>query len=378
MTNFEELLAHTCVFEVDAIDVDRFFVGMLEMPSPPRLILVDQPEEYAKYRRNGRFASANVLCPAWMRVDQLSELLKANDIRYVMINAHRIPDVHVILAARQAGCKVLYIQHGMYIPFMKRTLRFFLAKLAKTARYLYYAFDSGRHAKDWRLGLDLFRIHVLGADRDLIRQRRMIFPDSAAVFSQYWREWHIIHYAFPADVLHEMGTPDLRKLSFGPRQPQGVVAYCYQTLVEDGRIDPELMQGFYRQLQAWSLRHGVKVVVKTHPRGRKDLIDRLRTEYGFELVDHQVPDTGMVVGHYSSLLAYWGMHGRAVVCVALPGHPVHESIACWSTVVDSLDGVDPARCQRVEPARCEQFFGPVTPVDAVRAQLYISQPVPQA
>ncbi len=370
MMKFEALLQQTCVFEVDAVDVDRFFVGMLAMETPPRLILIDQPEEYRKYLATGKFAQAQVVCTAWNSVKALTKLLRDNEIRYLLIDAHRIPDVHIVLAARDAGCKVLYIQHGMYIPFMKRTLEFFLTKLLKTVRYLYYAFDCGRHVGDWRLAVDLFRIHVLGAKRDLVRARREIFPDSAAAFSAYWRQWHVDHYAFPSDVLHEMGTPDLRKLHFGARCDARTVAYCYQTLVEDGRIAPEAMQAFYRQLKAWSEARGLRVLVKTHPRGNTSLFDQMKNEFGFELVSSEIPNTDMVIGHYSSLLAFWGVHGRQVVCVTLPGHAIHESIAPWATVVSSLDGVEPGAVPASDPAKCQAFFGQVVPIDQVRATLY--------
>lgn len=370
MPAFEQLLAQTCVFEVDAVDVDRFFVAMLEMPVAPRLILVDQPDEYAKYRAGGRFKDADVRCTAWMTVRELTALLREQGIRYLLIDAHRIPDVHMVLAARDAGCRVLYIQHGMYIPFMKRTLGFFFQKSLKTLRYLYYAFDSGRHMKRLGLAWDLFRIHVLGARRDLVREHRHLFPDAAGAFSRYWCDWHVTHYAFPRDVMLEMGSPDLRKLRFGPPLGDDAVAYCYQTLVEDGRIAPEAMQSFYRELKAWADRHGKRVVVRAHPRGRADLVAPLRDELGFEIVTADIPDTALVIGHYSSLLAYWGVKGRQVACVTLPGHPVHESIAPWATVVDSLAEVDPAKGVATDATRCREYFGDLVPLDDVRAALY--------
>ena len=371
---FEEHLSHTCVFEVDAVDVDRFFVSVLEMPVPPRLILVDQPEEFRAYLSKGRFAGADVRCSAWMSIASLRDLLRAHDIRFLLIDAHRIPDVHIVLAARAAGSRVLYIQHGMYIPFMKRTLRFFAGKLLKTLRYLYYAFDSGLHLRSLGLAVDLFRIHVLGAKRDLLRGRRIIFPDSAAVYSNYWRQWHVAHYAFPPEVLNEMGTPDLRTHRFGPELGPRTVAYCYQTLVEDGRIGWEPMAAFYRSLKTWSDQHSAHVVVKSHPRGRADLIARLRSDHGFEITSTHIPNTSTVIGHFSSLLAYWGVHGRRVIAVTLPGHPVHESIASWANVVESLDGLELAVLPPVNQAACVEYFGHSVAIDTVRKNLFDSSP----
>ena len=62
-----------------------------------------------------------------------------NKIEGVIINAQRIPDDMVILACKLLGIKTFMLQHGMYVPFLKRNLKFFLNKIGKTFRYLYYS-----------------------------------------------------------------------------------------------------------------------------------------------------------------------------------------------------------------------------------------------
>ncbi|QQS05316.1 MAG: hypothetical protein IPK50_00045 [Fibrobacterota bacterium] len=355
-----------CTYEVEAVDIDRFFVSFLDLNEPPDLILLGYNPEYRRYLQDGRYKGANVVSSAWKSIEEIAGILRENRIDLVMVCAHRIPDIHVILAARMAGCRISYLQHGMYIPFMKRTLGFFVAKLKKTALYLKYSLDIGRHKGGLKLTSDLFRIHVLGRDRTPLGIHKEMFPDRAAVFSDYWGRWHETHYAFPEGSWFSMGTPDFRRYSFGPARSDDVVAYCYQTLVEDGRIAWSVMESFYQDLVGWASRGGFCLVVKAHPRSKPQYLDWFRSR-GIEIVVDHVPNTSKVVGHYSSLLAFWGIHGRSVLCVRLPGHEIDPSIASWSTVVERLeDGVSFAPVDRED---CLGKFGQSLSIPELREKM---------
>ena len=348
-------MPRVCIFEVDAVDVDRFFVDVLQLSECPELILVDEPDEYDKYKRSGRFGASNrVKCSAWMNVPTLVELLRTERIELLLLNASRIPDIHIILACRALDIRVSYIQHGMYVPFMKRSLSFFIRKAAKTLRYLYYAIDSGRTLRDWRVGLNLFRIHVLGANRNLMDAYPSIFPDTAAVISDYWKNWHLDYYRFRPSAFYVMGLPDFWKQQFSPEPvPQGI-AYCYQTLVEDGRIDAGIMLAFYKDLLRWVKANGLALQVKGHPRMNPVFRDYfLEQKVPVEMAT--IPDTRWVIGHYSSLLPFWGARGRQVYCVRLPGHDIDPSFTSWTQIVDQVADIDLAPFDF--SAECIRYFG---------------------
>jgi hypothetical protein len=359
-------LHNICLFDVDAVDIDRFFVKPLNLEQYPKLILIDEPNEYYAYKRNGRFRDAQVICSAYLSIFQLSSLFKLNKIEYLLINAHRIIDVHIILAARKAGCKVVYIQHGMYVPFMKRDFAFFFNKLKKTLRYLLYAFEIGVYCKTIRLPAYLFSIHVLGGSRSVLTKYSILFPDYSLVFSVYWELWHKKYYGFPSDTkfLH-IGFPDLNKFTFDEFTDSNRISYCYQTLVEDGRIPRQQMYDFYTDLSEFCNREGFRCVVKWHPRGNIEIADDLKVKFGFDVIEDFIPNTNIVVGHYSSLLAFWGSFARCVICVELPGHGIDESISPWVNVVNSLNNINISNLVESDPNVCVKYFGPMLSKESI-------------
>ena len=251
-----------CLFDISAKDLDRYAVSFLNLSEKPKLIILENPKEYINYKNNGRLKNSNIICSAWYSINKLKKILLKYKIKYLVIDAHRIPDVHIIIAAKQLNIKVLYIQHGMYIPFMKRTFKLFLQQLIKSVRYLWYAFDSNVYYKG--LGLSLFKIHMLGYKRNSL-DKYDIFPDKAGSFSEYWLEWHIKHYRFSKKSLFIMGNYDFFKFKFSNKYSANYIAYCYQTLLEDGRISEEIMFNFYDSLSKWANKNNYKIIVKVHP-----------------------------------------------------------------------------------------------------------------
>lgn len=345
-----------CIYDINAKDIDRYGISFLGLKFPPKLIILEDFSEYKYYREYGKFKNYNnIICSAWFSINKLIHLLKKNNIKYLLIDAHRIPDVHIIIAAKSLGINILYIQHGMYIPFMKREWNLFIKKLIKSIRYFYYAFNSSMELKDISLFKKLFDIHVRGKERNIIKNYD-IFPDKAGVFSEYWKEWHNKYYLFEKDSMFIMGTPDFRKYKFGVKLDNKYVAYCYQSLLEDGRISKKDMFDFYDSLKEWAINHNKKIIIKVHPVAQKENLDILQNKYGFELEYNLIPNTEIVIGHYSSLLPFWGIHNRKVICVKLPGHEIDKSIADWSIVVDSLNEIDKISNHSIDVELCKYYF----------------------
>jgi hypothetical protein len=357
-------MTNIALFEVDAVDVDRFFCVPLNLGDEVRLVLIDQPSEFSKYQEFGQLRGDRVHLSAWKTLDQLTDLFLEHKIDLLILNASRIVDMYVALAARAAGVRISYIQHGMYIPFMKRNASFFIRKFAKAARYLIYAGRASWRMRDTALFFHLFGVHVLGTDRRPLSKHRSLFPDQGVAFSDYWKAWHVQHYAFPTEILSTIGTPDLNKHKFGPVLAENDVAYCYQTLIEDGRIGREQMYRAYREMQIWAENADRRIVVKTHPRGAAEHY-RFLESLGFVLEAGCVPNAPMVIGHYSSLMAYWGLAGRRVIAVKLPGHEVHESIAPWAEVVDTFSGIR-GIAAGVDVSHCAHYFGNPASVREIR------------
>jgi len=366
---FEELLRYTCLFDTNAADLDRYLVFMLDIEVAPKLIVLEDPKEYDKYKINGKFKnSSNIICSAWYSIDKFKKLFKENNIKYLVINAHRIPDVHIIIAAKSLNIKVLYLQHGMYIPFMKRVPSLFIKKFFKSLRYLYYAYNSARYLNDFSFSKKLFQIHMMGKKRDIIKNYD-IFPDRAGVFSNYWKKWHKKYYLFANDSMFIMGTPDFRKYKFTEPLPNNYIAYCYQVLLEYGRITKNKMFEFYENLYKWANQNNYKIIVKVHPVADKKILKELENKFNFILEYDNIPNTEVVIGHYSSLLPFWGINNRKVICVELEGHDIHESIAEWAYVTDDIYKVNIDKIQ-VDSKKCRYFFENNIPVEKLREMLF--------
>ena len=118
------------------------------------------------------------------------------------------------------------------------------------------------------------------------------------------------------------------------------------------------MFGFYERFLEWAKKNRLAIVLKAHPRGASENFAWFSAR-GIPIEHRSVPDTEVVIGHYSSLLAYWGMNGRKVFCVELPGHKIPDSLASWALVVRDLSEID--LNLRINVDDCRSKFG--LPVD---------------
>ena len=363
-------MKNICLFEVDAVDADRFYVEPLTLTDDEvKLILIDDPSEYEKYLKTGRLRDCPVICTAWCCIGKLSELLIKYRIEVLLIDSHRVVDLPIISAARRAQITISYTQHGIYVPFMKRSVGFFVTKLFKTLRYLYYAIIVSVNEKDLGLLTNLIRIHVFGGDRSYLTKYGKFFPDQSVVFSPYWADWHCEFYKFPNSNILPVGATDFRKFEFGEVFDDSYFCYCYQTLVEDGRINKGLMLTFYDELDTWRRNRKMSVVVKWHPRGSPKFQHYL-VSLGWLIMEDKIPNTKAVVGHYSSLLAYWGIHGRSVVTVDLPGHEVIESFRSWTHTPKSISEIKFNLHSNTD--KCRYYFGSLVSVESIRTHLKLT------
>jgi hypothetical protein len=343
-------------FDISSVNIDRFYTNILDTSCVPSVIFIETPEEADLYKAKGFYKDKPIFCIAGLSDNEITTLFDQHGITSLLIDAQRIPDLYITLLAKKSLIKVIYLQHGMYIPFMKRNLSFFLTQAFKVMRFAKYAFKCAQLTREYSLFFILIKIHIFGMSRRLYSHIHPLFPDVALVFSDYWKKWHIEHYAFNEESeFCIIGSPDFAKFSFTEKYNHKAVSYCYQTLVEDGRISEKDMVDFYHKLFLWIKQNNLTLVVKGHPRMNNKFYE-IFLKQGVKIVSDKIPNTDVVIGHYSSLLPYWGMHGRCVVTVNLPGHPIHESIASWSHVIDNFDGLDFKLC-KVDLSQCQYYYG---------------------
>ncbi len=328
------------LFEIDAVNIKRYFYDVIEFAQADRIhVALDSSVQCNIFMENySELNFHDVKDVGWWSIKKIEEYLISNNIQRVIVDAHRIPDIRVIVASRNVGVKVVYIQHGLYIRFMRRSYKFFLAKIFKTLRYLYYAVDIGLNSKLVSTLL-LIWVHVFGGDRCKLSTFKNFFPHSSLVFSSYWRKWHIEMYGFPDGEFNIIGTPDLKKYKFSNESFSGYVAYCYQTLVEDGRIHEKVMNNFYAELISFCNSRDKKLVVKGHPRMGGRFLDFFQ-DNEIRIVFDEIPKADFVIGHYSTLMPFWAINGTRVYCYELPEHQIPESIAGWAISISDFRDFD--------------------------------------
>lgn len=340
--------------EVDAVDINRYFYSVMCNKVHPSLVVLEGVVQRNLFESNEKI----VPCVSLQELG-LSGLISTFEkfkIDCIYINGQRIVDCVYYAAAKAVGAKVFYIQHGMYIPFMRRSISFFVTKFFKSMRYFKYSLSLAFFYRSFTLLVKLLLSHIIGRKRDWVNDFNFK-PSVAWVYSEYWRSWHIKHYQFDESVdFRYMRFPDLNRFKQKKIVDENTVTYCYQTLVEDGRIDVSLMHNFYCNLASWSESNNINVLIKGHPRMSSSEGFYL-TSLGFKIITDYVPLTRVVLGHYSTLLALWGLQHSRVVCFTLPGHPIDESFSSWAFVIEDFTQLNLSQIP-CDFDKAEYIFGP--------------------
>lgn len=345
-----------CFFEVDSRNIDRYYSNIIGLDIIPSLILTLNKKEVENYQLNGVHKKVEVFALSQRENKEIEEILLGRFIDVLIITAQRIPDIRVTLIAKKLAIKVYYIQHGTHVPFMKRGFSFFLRKTGKSFEYLRMAFSAGKECNSFIFGFYLVLVHVFGYKRSIYKKYGNAFPDQAFFFSNYWKDWHYAHYFCGNEINYELiGNPDTLRYSFTEKEKKGSIVYCYQTLVEDGRISKQEMVGFYKKLIRWCVQNKLRLIVKSHPRMGGEFHNYF-VDNEIEICQKIVPNTSYVVGHYSALLAFWGLNKKHVVVCPLKGHEIPGIIKSWAYCIEDISNLD-LRLVVNDFVQCKKIYG---------------------
>lgn len=299
-------------FEIDKVNVERYYFNRLEknFDSENIVVVLEDPTELKLFKKE------YPKIKSYLFLKWIIKESKNYKNSFVFINGNRIPDLLMSKLSHENNCKVIFLQHGMYIDFMKREFILYFKYMAKTFRYLFYALLTGNF-------FSLFKIHVFGYSRSLTSDCKNLYPDSAFVYSEYWKKWHINKYFHGnTNNFYFLKNNDLDQNIY---KLDNTAVYCYQTLIEDGRIN----EGYYKNITSQIINSikdlGMNFVVKGHPR-MSESTKKFFQEKEVELVLNDFPSGGIIIGHYSTLLARWVYEKDLLFLVELKGHKIPESI----------------------------------------------------
>jgi len=262
----------------------------------------------------------------------------------VVIFAHRLPDMAVLVAAKQLGIPTVYYQHGLYIPFMRRTVGLFFANALKTLRYASYAISIGLNSGPGGISglLSFIKIFLFGHNiRDAGLPIDKITADTCLVYGDHWVDYHIEQYGYSKNAIKVVGTPDLDGVDLESSRTldnsslEDKFCYVAQTLVEDGRLARSVMENFLQNLAGQIKSYDGELLIKLHPRSDRSLYQLLDCDYKF---CDEFPAAHIYIGHYSTILIRGLAYSEKFVLINFEGHKIPEYILMLANeVVESDD-----------------------------------------
>tara|TARA_B100002019_G_scaffold248010_1_gene226753 strand:- start:193 stop:1254 length:1062 start_codon:yes stop_codon:yes gene_type:complete len=265
--------------------------------------------------------------------------LETVEYNHLIINGNRIPDIYVSIITKQKNIPITYIQHGPHSIHMIRSKSFFISNLKKTLRYLFYCFKIYKLTKKTKLFITLILKNTKGGSR-VNKSLKLYTPNFSYVYSEFYKKWHIENY-FGLDTEYYLLRN--RDNIFKPTKKQKALVFCYQTLVEDGRIDPKIFFKNLDKIKEFAENRSLKPIIKSHP--RMSLANRkFLSEEGWEIFDSKtkIPVGHITVGYYSSLLSLWAFYMSPVISIKINNHytPDEVSSYCFSIEINQLKNFD--------------------------------------
>jgi len=255
-----------------------------------------------------------------------------------VVNAQRLSDTAYVTVAKSLMIKTMMIQHGMYIPFLKRERFYLFKKIHKTFKYFLYSQVIAK-----TLGYngvlvfrDFYKTFISGEIyKKSISYTSKINVDNVLVYGEYWKKYHNDIFGYESRQQHIIGYHELNKVNEIREKPFEKNAVCYiaQTLMEDGRLDKETIISFIKVLS--KIADTKKVYIKLHPRSDKSLYADER----FILLEKDIPNVSTYLGHYSSLIALLGHLDGQIVLYEIKGHTIPFYFKDFSNIVSTYDEI---------------------------------------
>lgn len=257
-----------------------------------------------------------------------SILLRNTDRSVLFTFAMRPPEFYINARAREIGVPSRLVQHGIFIPFMKKTVSYFFSETKKLYYYAksVYALAGMTDLSAFSLFKDVVEIYIFGKKKisDSAFAAKGDIVDEVYVYSAYWLEYFSQNYGCSRDSCVEVGAPDLAGFDAQFDQPkEDAVCYICQTLVEDGRLPEHVFLKFVDSF-CKSLEETDRLYLKLHPRTNIALYELLTRRENTVVCSDSMPYCEKYVGHYSTLLARSLFVTGNVFLWEFDGHPIPE------------------------------------------------------
>jgi hypothetical protein len=239
----------------------------------------------------------------------LRGLLFELDPDVLVVMAQRIPDSALVAIANNLGIQTVMLQHGLYIPFMKKNNSIFIHKMYKSLRYIQYSITVAKTINQTLFKVCWAYFNILTKGKKITQYDlplKKINASKVLVYGDYWKRYHQSEFGYSLEQQIIVGYPDLDQLNAIKQNTQeDAVCYICQTLVEDDRLPRSNMERFI-QLLCENIGNR-KLYIKLHPRSDITLYNPLKGKNNVIFLNKKFPHCNKYIGHYSSLIAM-GMH----------------------------------------------------------------------
>lgn len=255
-------------------------------------------------------------------------LLSRYNLKVLTVMAQRIPDTAFVLAAKELGVHTVMYQHGLYIPFIKRENSLFVNQIRKVFRFICYINAvSALINKNFFITLfNYIQVFLSGKNiKNTTLPYGKLNVERVLVYGNYWKQYHKDVFGYCIEQQNVVGYPELKSLT-NDKENIAAPGVCYiaQTLVEDGRLDREILIDFLERLALSCENSKQALTIKLHPRSDLEIYKCLQGDIVFEMARFPISD--IYIGHYSSLVAKAAFVTNNILLIDFPGHNIPEYI----------------------------------------------------
>lgn len=243
----------------------------------------------------------------------------------------RIPDAYWTLHFNKLNVPTIRVQHGLFIKEYIRTGGFFKSEVARSVYYGVYLiliFLRSRFGLKKKTCFELINKQIKISNQENVQVDNSIGSQYVITWGDYWKSWFQSYPYYNDDNKYLVcGGFDFELLDkpeklIKPKRKS--IIYICQTLIEDGRLEPEMFEAYLERLYKCAKDFDGDFYLKLHPRSDLDIYKEFQ-KLDNVIVTHKFPIGDIYISHYSTLLSVSVYLKKKVLLVKFPGHEIPEA-----------------------------------------------------